>query len=82
MKTSEQHICLFLTVYMTGFSTERRDRPSFVSSLVKLMHGRGTASSLRATVLYLHVFRWSAMLAMLANFHSFTESKAVLNLHT
>lgn len=70
------------TVYITGLSTERRERPSLVSSLVKLMHGSGTASSLRDIVLNLHVLRWSAMLEMLANFHSFTVSNAVLNRHT
>lgn len=69
-------------VYITGLSTERKERPSFVSSLVKLIHGSGTASSLRAMVLNLHVLRWSAMLEMLANFHVFTVSNAVLNRHT
>ncbi len=68
--------------YATGLRTERKHLPSFVSSLVKHMHGRGIASSRRAIVLNLHFLRWSAMLAMLANFHSFTVPKAVLNRHT
>lgn len=68
--------------YATGLRTERKHLPSFVSSLVKHMHGRGIASSRRVIVLNLHFLRWSAMLAMLANFHSFTVPKAVLNLHT
>ena len=66
----------------TGLRTERKQRPSLVSSRVKHMQGRGTASSRRVTVLNLHFFRWSAMLAMLANFHSVTVPKAVLKRHT
>lgn len=77
------NLLLHLTiVYITGLSTERSERPSFVSSLVKLMHGSGIASSLLVIILNLHVLRWSAMLEMLANFHSFTVSNAVLNRHT
>lgn len=68
--------------YATGLRTERKHLPSFVSSRVKHMHGSGIASSRRAIVLNLHFFRWSAMLAMLANFHSLTVPKAVLNRHT
>lgn len=75
-------IGLLKKTYATGLRTERKHRPSFVSSRVKHMHGRGIASSRRAMVLNLHLLRWSAMLAMLANFHSFTVPKAVLNLHT
>lgn len=63
-------------------STERKQRPSLVNSRVKHMQGSGMASSRRATVLNLHFFRWSAMLVMLANFHSFTVPKAVLKRHT
>lgn len=70
------------SLYATGLRTERKHLPSFVSSLVKHMHGRGIASSRREIVLNLHFLRWSAMLAMLANFHSFTVPKAVLNRHT
>lgn len=70
------------STYATGLRTDRKHLPSFVSSRVKHMHGKGMASSRRAIVLNLHVLRWSAMLAMLANFHSFTVPKAVLNLHT
>lgn len=68
--------------YATGLRTERKHLPSLVSSLVKHMHGSGIASSRRATVLNVHLLRWSAMLAMLANFHSLTVPKAVLNRHT
>lgn len=68
----------FSRTYATGLRTENRH----LHPLVKHMHGRGTASSRRATVLNLHLLRWSAMLAMSANFHSFTVPNAVLNLHT
>lgn len=68
--------------YDTGLRTERSERPSFVSSRVKHMQGRGTASSRRSTVLKRHSFRWSAMLAMSANFQSFTVLKDVLKRHT
>lgn len=68
--------------YATGLRTERKHLPSLVSSRVKHMHGSGMASSRRAMVLNLHFLRWSAMLAMLANFHSLTVPKAVLNRHT
>lgn len=72
----------FKITYATGLRTERKHLPSFVSSLVKHMHGSGIASSRREIILNLHFLRWSAMLAMLANFHSFTVPKAVLNRHT
>jgi len=72
----------FRISYATGLRTERKHLPSFVSSLVKHMQGRGIASSRRVIVLNWHFLRWSAMLAMLANFHSFTVPKAVLNRHT
>ncbi|KAF3845592.1 hypothetical protein F7725_008755 [Dissostichus mawsoni] len=62
--------------------TDLRHRPSLVSSLVKHMQGSGTASSRLVIWLNLHFFRWSAMLAMLANFHSFTVPNAVLKRHT
>lgn len=81
-KKSKNMISSLKNTYTTGLRTERKHLPSFVSSLVKHMHGRGIASSRRAIVLNLHFLRWSAMLAMLANFHSFTVPKAVLNRHT
>lgn len=71
-----------IAAYATGLRTDRKHLPSFVSSLVKHMHGRGIASSRRVMVLNLHFFRWSAILAMSANFHSFTVPKAVLKRHT
>lgn len=82
LRNVQKMISSLKNTYATGLRTERKHLPSFVSSLVKHMHGRGIASSRRAIVLNLHFLRWSAMLAMLANFHSFTVPKAVLNRHT